>query len=140
MACSAKAVSTASTTTRLPRKSFKILYLGLNEELVHAAVAAKDDDDIEAVVFDHRHGIVDRDVNDVELAAGETVALPPRVIVKMKRSRDALAIEEALLDSDQKRQATSPWDSSRSAPPKRRYPCCFRILCSACKRFLPANL
>ncbi len=72
------------------------LDVGLHEELVHAAVAAGDDDDVLLRALDHRHGVVDRGLRDLELALREPVALLLRIHGEEDLDLEAVALENAL--------------------------------------------
>ena len=53
----------------------KILHVVLDVEFVGAAVAAADDHNVDLGDVDHRHGIVDGRMHDIDRAAGEPFAL-----------------------------------------------------------------
>ena len=79
-------------------------HIGLDDEFVHAGVAAGDDDDVLAGELDHRHGVVDRGLRNLKFAAGETRSLLVRVDGEEDLHLKAMAREKALRGGAHRRQ------------------------------------
>jgi len=78
--------------------------VGLNEELVHTAVAARDDHDVFLGDLDHGDRIVERRMRDLEFSGDEPVALALRAFGVLLLDREAVFGEHALGDADIDRQ------------------------------------
>src|SRR6267143_722689 len=71
-------------------------YVGLNKELVHAAVAARDDHDVVPSELDHCYRVVHRGLRDLEIAGGKAVALLLRIDGEQHFHLQAMALKDAL--------------------------------------------
>ena len=80
------------------------LDLRLDEELVHAAVAAGDDHHVLLGDLDHGDRIVERGLGDVELAGGEAVALVLRIRRELQLDLQPVPFEDAVGDAGMQRQ------------------------------------
>ena len=78
--------------------------LGHDEELVHAAVAPEDDDDVLAGRLDHGHRVVHRAVRDLKRTLGEAGALGVGVGREREFDRQAVLLENAPTEADEERQ------------------------------------
>ena len=80
------------------------LDLRLDEEFVHAAVAAGDDHHVLLGDLDHGERVVDRGMDDVELAGGEPFALALRILGEVQVDLEPALLEDAVGDAGMQRQ------------------------------------
>src|SRR5206468_12990173 len=78
--------------------------VSLDEELVHAAVAAGDDKDVLLRRYDHGDGVVHRGMHDVKLAGREPFALLRRVLGKGELQGEVASRENPLRHTGMQRQ------------------------------------
>ena len=77
---------------------------GLDEELVHAAVAAGRDHHVVLAHLDHGERVVDGRMHDVEFAGGESIALAAGIVREVKLDPEPALLEDALGDPGMQRQ------------------------------------
>ena len=82
----------------------KGLDLGLHIELVGAAVAAADNDDVVLGDVDHGDGIVDGRMRDIDAAVGKAGALAVRALGECDDDIEPASGEKAAIDAGKKRQ------------------------------------
>jgi hypothetical protein len=79
-------------------------HAGLDEELVHAAVAAAHDDHVLLRALDHGDGVVDRRMDDLHVAVGKIVPQLDGILREQQLHFEAVALEDALRDGGDERQ------------------------------------
>ena len=79
-------------------------HVRLDEELVHAAVAAGDDHHVVLGHLDHGERVVDRRMHHIELAGGEAIALVAGIVREMELDLEAALFEDALGDAGMQRK------------------------------------